>query len=42
LQARLTAIEERLGRHDETLEQHEELLRQALSVATTLLDLGKD
>lgn len=40
--ARLRMIEERLDKQDQTLEQHEQLLRQALSVATTLLDLGRE
>jgi general secretion pathway protein A len=42
LAARLAVIEQRLAKQDQTLEQHEELLRQALSVATTLLDLGRE
>jgi general secretion pathway protein A len=42
LAARLTMIEQRLAQQDQTLEQHEKLLRQALSVATTLLELGRE
>jgi hypothetical protein len=42
LKARLAVIERGLAKQDQTLEQHAQLLRQALSVATTLLDLGRD